>query len=152
VEYDEFTKEFLRLYEDRDFLVEAKPILNKMRDRIVISEHNLQIHIYNEFLKSEIFVRRFSEVEPAKVRAKVSKIVKCVTEYPHNADEIKDIAISHVALKLTEQEMRDLEDVFSLVKYKGNVYRAKLRVLFDQFIDVLRQYDGLYENEACFTF
>jgi len=123
-----------------------------MRNRIVISEHNLEIHIYNEFLKSEIFVWRFSEVEPAKVRAKVSKILKLVTEYPRGADEIKDIAISHVALKLTEQEIRDLEDVFSLVMYNRNVYRAKLRVFFDEFIDVLRQYHGLYEKEACFTF
>jgi len=102
VEYDEFTKEFFRLYEDRDFLVEAEPILNKMRNGIVVSEPNIELHIYNEFLRSEIFVRRFSEVEPAKVRAKVSKIVKWVTEYPRCADEMKDVAISPVALKLTE--------------------------------------------------
>merc|ERR1712168_1707743 len=104
--------------------------MGKIRNGIVVCEPNHEFHIYNEFLHSEIFYRRFSEVEPAKVRAKVSKIVKLVTEYPRGADEIKDIAISHAALKLTEQEIRDLEDVFSLVKHSGYVYRAKLRVLF----------------------
>eukprot|EP00495_Collosphaeridae_sp_1-RS-2012_P009723 TRINITY_DN9992_c0_g1_i1.p1 TRINITY_DN9992_c0_g1~~TRINITY_DN9992_c0_g1_i1.p1 ORF type:complete len:250 (-),score=60.47 TRINITY_DN9992_c0_g1_i1:13-675(-) len=104
-EYDEFTKEFLRLYEDRDFLVEAEPLLDKMRKGIVVCEPNLELYIYNVFLKSDIFAMRFSEVEPDKVRAKVSKIVKWVTEYPRGADEIKAIAIAHVALKLTEQEI-----------------------------------------------
>merc|ERR1712183_1084163 len=96
-EYDEFTKVFLRLYEDRDFLVEATPILNKMREGIVVSQSNYEFTIYNEFLKSDIFWKRFSEVEPDKIRAKVSKIVKWVTEYPCGGDDMKRIAISHVA-------------------------------------------------------
>jgi len=78
VEYDEFTKEFLQLYEDRDFLVEAAPILNKMRDGILVCEPNYEYHIYNDFLKSDIFYKRFSGVEPDKVRAKVSKTVKWI--------------------------------------------------------------------------
>jgi len=150
VEYDEFTKEFLRLYEDRDFLVEAEPLLDKIRKGIVVCEPNIEFYIHNEFLKSHIFARRFSEVEPDKVRAKVSKIVKWVNEYPRGADEIKTIAISHAALKLTEQEIRELEDIFSLVKH--HIYRAKLRVLFDEFIDVLREYHGLHDTEAFFRF
>jgi hypothetical protein len=150
VEYDEFTREFLRLYEDRDFLVEAAPILNKMREGIVVCGPNYEFRIYNEFLTSNIFFRRFSEAEPDKVRAKVSKIVKWVTEYPRGGDDMKAIAISHVALKLTEQEIRELEDVFVLTHLNMYVYRAKLRAFFDEFIEVLREQNGLYECEACF--
>jgi len=151
-EYDEFTKLFLRLYEDRDFLVEAAPILHKMREGIVVCEPNYEFLIYNEFMKSNIFIKRFSEVEPDKVRAKVSNIVKWVSEYPRSGEDMKTIAIPHVAFKLTEQEIRELEDVFALEHLKKYVYRAKLRAFFDEFIEVLRENNGLYENEDCFYF
>jgi len=106
-------------------------------------------HIYNDFLKSDIFYKRFSGVEPDKVRAKVSKTVKWVTEYPRSEHDMKTIAISHVAFKLTEQEKRELEDVFSLAPLNRYVYQAKLRAFFDEFIEVLREFNGLFENEAC---
>merc|ERR550534_216327 len=59
-EYDEFTREFLRLYENREFLVEAAPVLSEIRKRIVVFEPNHELYIYNQFLKSDIFLKRFS--------------------------------------------------------------------------------------------
>jgi len=112
MKYDEFTKVFLRWYVDRDFLVEAAPILDKMREEIVACEP--EFLIYNEFMKSNIFFSRLSEVEPDKVRTKVSKIVKWVSEYPRSGEDMKIIAILHVAFKLTEQEIRELVDVFNI--------------------------------------
>jgi len=145
-EFDEFTKEFLSLYEDRDFLVEAAPVLSEIRKQMVVFEPNHELHIYNEFLTSRIFAIRFSEVKPEKVRAIVSKIVKCVTEFPRSTDEIRTIAISHVALNLTEHEIRELEDVFSFVKHNTYEYRAKLRLAFNMFIDTVREFHGLIEE------
>jgi len=145
-EYDEFTKEFLSLYEDRDFLYEAAPVLSEMRKRIVVFEPIHELYIYNQFLKSHIFATRFSEIEPKKLRAIVSKIVKCVTEYPRSTDDIRTVAISHIALKLTELEIRELEDVFSFVKQNTYEYRAKLRVAFNVFIDTVREFHGLIEE------
>jgi len=51
---------------------------------------------------------------------------------------MKTIAISYVAFKLTEQENREPEDVFSLAPLNRYVYQAKLRAFFDEFIEVLR--------------
>jgi len=145
-EYDEFTKEFLSLYEDRDFLVEAAPVLSEMRKRMVVVEPNHELYIYNRFLTSHIFANRFSEIEPAKIRSIVSRIVNCVTDFPRSTDEIRTIAISHIALKLTELEIRELEDVFSFVKHTTYEYRAKLRLSFNVFIDTVREYHGLIEE------
>jgi len=145
-EYDEFTQEFLSLYEDRDFLLEAAPVLSEMRKRIVVFEPNRKLHIYNKFLTSHIFAYRFSEIEPGKIRSIVSRIVNCVTDFPRSTDEIRTIAISHIALKLTELEIRELEDVFSFVKHPTYEYRAKLRLTFNVFIDTVREYHGLIEE------
>jgi len=145
-EYDEFTKEFLSLYEDGDFLLEAAPVLNEVRKRMVVFAPNHELHVYNQFLTSRIFAIRFSDIEPEKLRAIVSKMVKCVIDFPRSAEEIRTIAISHIALKLTELEIRELEDVFSFVKYATYEYRAKLRLAFNLFIDTVREYDGLIEE------
>jgi len=133
-EYDEFTKEFLSLYEDRDFLLEAAPVLSEMRKRMVVFEPNHALHIYNKFLSSHIFANRFSEIEPGKIRSIVSRIVNCAIDFPRST------------VKLTELEIRELEDVFSLVKYTTYEYRAKLRLTFNLFIDTVREYHGLIEE------
>jgi len=72
--------------------------------------------------------------------------VKCVTEYPSSTDEIKTVAISHIALKHTELEIRDLEDVFYFVKHNTCEYRAKLGVAFNAFINTVRGFHGLTEE------
>jgi len=145
-EYDEFIKEFLSLYEDRDFLNEAAPVLSEVRKRMVVFAPNHELHVYNQFLTSRIFAIRFSDIEPEKLRAIVSKMVKCVTDFPRSTDDIRTIAISHITLKLTELEIRELEDVFSFVKHNTYEYRAKLRLAFNFFIDTVREYHGLIEE------
>jgi len=145
-EYDEFTKEFFSLYEDRDFLLEAAPVLNEMRERMVDFEPTHGLNIYNKFLTSHIFANRFSEVEPERIRSIVSRIMNCVTYFPRSTDEIRTIAISHIALNLTEREIRELEDVFSFEEYTTYEYRAKLRLALNVFIDTVREYDGLIEE------
>jgi len=40
VEYDEFTKLFLELYEDRDFQTEAAPVRKQIGEGLVVSELN----------------------------------------------------------------------------------------------------------------
>merc|ERR1719195_2572950 len=148
-EFDEFTKEFFSVYEDRDFLVEAAPVLSEMRKRMVVFKPNHGLYIYNKFLTSHNFANRFSEIEPVKIRSIVSRIVNCVTDFPRSTDEIRTIAISHIVLKLTELEIRELEDVFSFVKYPTYEYRAKLRLAFNLFIDTVREYHGLIEEKTC---
>jgi len=81
-EFDEFTNEFLSVYEDRDFLLEAAPVLSEIRKRMVVFEPNHELYVYNNFQTSHIYAIRFSEIEPEKLRAIVSKIVKCVTDFP----------------------------------------------------------------------
>jgi len=44
-EYDEFTKVFLELYEDKDFLTEVAPVRKKMRESLIVSEPNYELQI-----------------------------------------------------------------------------------------------------------
>jgi len=44
-EYDEFTKVFLELHYDRDFLTEAAAIRKKIRDGMIVSEPNNAVQI-----------------------------------------------------------------------------------------------------------
>jgi len=44
-EYDEFTKVFLELHYDRDFLTEAAAVRKKVRDGIIVPEPNYAIQI-----------------------------------------------------------------------------------------------------------
>jgi len=127
-------------------LLEAAPVLSEMRKRMVVFGPNHGFYIYNIFLISHIFANRFSEIEPGKIRSIISRTVNCVTDFPRSRDEIRIIAISHIALKLTELEIRELEDLFSFVKHNTYEYRAKLRLAFNLYIDTIREYHGLIEE------
>merc|ERR1719193_2594157 len=67
-EYDEFTKVFLELHYDRDFVTEAAAVRKKIRDGMIISEPKHALQIHRVFLKNHILAKRFSQVEPRNIK------------------------------------------------------------------------------------
>merc|ERR1719228_669758 len=78
VEYDEFTKVFLELYEDRDFLTEAAPVRKQIGEGLIASEPSYKLQIWRAFNENGILLKRFSGVEPLVIKIIISQIVKLI--------------------------------------------------------------------------
>merc|ERR1719193_1049738 len=137
-EYDEFTKVFLELHYDRDFVTEAAAVRKKIRDGMIISEPKYALQIWRVFIKNDILVKRFSQVEPRNIKMIIERMVKLIENYPRGANELKALARSHVYLKLSELELMEFERTFLSVKEKTREYHAKVRVVFGDFTKHLR--------------
>jgi len=142
-EYDEFTKLFLELYEDRDFLTEAAPIRKQIGDGMIVSALNYELQIYRAFNKNAILLKRFKGVEPNKIKIIIQRIVKLIKEYPSGVAQVRSLAKSHVHLKLSELELMELERVFLSVKERTREYHAKMRVVFGDFSRHLCENNGI---------
>merc|ERR1719318_228452 len=142
-EYGEFTKMFLELFEDRDFLTEAAPITNKIGDSLIVSARNYELQIWRAFNLNGIILKRFSEMKPTNIKIIIQRILKLIKEYPEGVDEVKSLAKSHVHLKLSELELMELEAIFLSVKEKTREYHAKVRCVFEDFSRHLREHDGI---------
>merc|ERR1719376_398905 len=68
VEYDEFTKLFLELYEDRDFLTEAATVRKQIGEGLTVSKRNYKVEIWRAFNKNDILLKRFAGVEPEYIK------------------------------------------------------------------------------------
>jgi len=145
-EYEEFTKQFFELYEDRDFLTEAAPVRKQIGDGLIVSELNYELQIWRVFNKNDLLLKRFAEVEPRDIKTILSQILKLITEYPMGVDQVKSLAKSHVHLKLSELELLELERVFLSVKERTREYHAKMRVVFGDFSRHLREHNGVSEK------
>jgi len=146
VEYEEFTKLFLELYEDRDFLIEAAPVRKQIGEGMTDSLINYKLQIWSAFNKNNILLKRFVGVEPNDIKIIILQILKLIMEYPKGVEQVKSLAISHVHLKLSELELMELERVFLSVKERTREYHAKIRVLFGDFSRHLRQHNGISER------
>jgi len=82
-------------------------------------------------------------VKPRNIKIIIEQIVKLIEEYPKGADEVKELAKSHVYLKLSELELLELERTFLSVKEKTKEYHAKVRVVFGDFTEHLRNNNGI---------
>jgi len=142
-EYDEFTKVFLELHYDRDFLSEAAAVRKKLRDAIIVPEPNYALQVWRAFIKNDILAKRFADVEPRNIKIIIEGMIKLIEEYPRGANELEDLAKSHVYLKLSELELMEFERTFLSVKEITKEYRAKLRVVFGDFTKHLRDNNGI---------
>jgi len=133
VEYDEFTKRFLELYEDRDFITEAAPVRKKIGEGLIVSKLNYGLQIWMAFNKNDILLKRFVGVEPHYIKIIISRIAKLIKEYPQGVEQVKSLAKSHAHLKLSELELMELERVFLSVKERTREYHSKLRMVFGDF-------------------
>jgi len=143
IEYDEFTKLFLELYEDRDFLTEAAPVRKQIGEGLIVSKLNYELQIWRAFNKNDILLKRFAGVEQHSIKIIISQIVKLINEYPMGVEQVEALAKSHVHLKLSELELMELERVFLSVKERTREYHAKLRVVFGDFSKHLREHNGI---------
>jgi len=146
VEYEEFTKLFLELHEDRDFLIEAGPVRKQIGEGLTVSYLSYKLQIWSAFNKNDILLKRFVGVEPHDIKIIISKIVKLIMEYPKGVEQVKSLAKSHVHLKLSELELMELERVFLSVKEKTREYHAKVRIVFGDFSRHLREHHGISER------
>merc|ERR1719341_2090187 len=128
-EYNEFTKLFLELYEDKDYLSEAHPVRKQIGDGMIVSALNYELQIYSAFNKNAILLKRFEGVKPDGIKIIIQRIVKLIMEYPLGVEQLKSLAKSHVHLQLSELELMELE-----------------RVVFGDFSRHLRQHNGISSN------
>jgi len=70
-------------------------------------------------------------------------MLKLIEEYPKGENELKDLAKSHVYLKLSELELMEFERTFLSVKEITKEYHAKLRVVFGDFTKHLHDSNGI---------
>jgi len=146
VEYEEFTKLFFELYEDRNYLIEAALVRKQIGDGLAVSFLNHKLQIWSAFNKNDILLKRFVGVEPHDIKIIISQILKLIMEYPNGVEQVKSLAKSHAHLKVSELELMELERVFLSVKERTREYHAKIRVLFDDFSRHLREHNGISER------